>query len=96
VVIFINYSASLLCDRLKIFSFTAFPGHLNVVKVSCFFLWCPVQTRLTRGLYSEIVARRIVFSTTLVGRRGVFVMKSNLGPSSMSCDVIATVLTAVH
>jgi len=91
VVIFINYSASLLRDRLKNLSFTTSSGHLNVKCPGFFFKWCPVQTRFTRGLYSEIVSGRIVFNTTLVGRRNVFVIKSNLGPSSMSCDVIATV-----
>jgi len=40
VVIFINYSASLLRDRLKILSFTTSAGHLNVVKCPGYFFFC--------------------------------------------------------
>jgi hypothetical protein len=51
---------------------------------------CETISPLFNRLYSEIVSGSIVFSATLVGRRGVFVMNSNLGPSAMSRDGIAT------
>ena len=51
---------------------------------------CETISPLFNRLYLEIVSGSIVFSATLVGRRGVFVMNSNLGPSAMSRDGIAT------